>query len=51
MGLFNKKCAYCGMALESHNTLERMGKIFCSDEHADKYWEYKKNSHNSHSGC
>jgi hypothetical protein len=51
MGFMTKKCSYCGMELNDHNTMERMGQKFCSDEHANKYWEYKKNSRNAHGGC
>jgi hypothetical protein len=51
MGFFTRKCAYCGMKLDNHASLERMGKKFCSDEHAEKYWEYRNNSQDAHSGC
>ncbi len=42
--LFGKKCAYCGKRLEGTSYISRMGKNFCSNEHADAYWEYKKNA-------
>ncbi len=37
MALFAKKCAWCGMKLENPNYVERMGKRFCSEEHANQY--------------
>ncbi len=39
MALFGKKCAWCGMNVESHGAVERMGKQFCSEEHANSYLE------------
>ncbi|MFH0897866.1 MAG: hypothetical protein V1850_07485 [Candidatus Bathyarchaeota archaeon] len=41
-GLFHKKCAYCGVQLKGSGSIERMGKKFCSDEHADAYWANNK---------
>jgi hypothetical protein len=51
MGLFKKKCAYCGTLLDDFNTMERMGKKFCSEEHANDYWDYRQTTQNSHGGC
>ncbi len=39
MALFGKKCAWCGMRLEGNGGLERMGKQFCSEGHANSYFE------------
>jgi len=54
MGLFGKKCAYCGKKLEGAY-VTRMGKDFCTEQHADAYWEYKKQAEegksDSGSGC
>lgn len=37
MGLFTKKCAWCGTKLGNPDYVERMGKRFCSEEHAQEY--------------
>ena len=52
MGLFGKKCAYCGKKLEGAY-VTRMDKYFCTEQHADAYWEYKKKAEEgkSSSGC
>jgi len=39
MALFAKKCAWCGMKLDGNGTIERMGKQFCSEGHANSYLE------------
>ena len=49
MGLFGKKCAYCGKKLEGAY-VTRMGKDFCSEHHADAYEEYKKKAEEGKSG-
>ncbi len=53
VGLFGKKCAYCGKRLEGTDYVSRMGKDFCDDEHANAYWEYKKKAeeHKSSGDC
>lgn len=51
MGLFSKKCAYCGTKLAEGKIVERMGKKFCCEEHANKYWEYKKQAKGKRGGC
>lgn len=51
MALFGKKCAYCGAKLEEGKILERMGKKFCCEKHADEYWKYKKEAKGKRAGC
>ncbi len=42
MGLFTKKCAWCGAELGNPRYVERMGKRFCSEEHAQSYLDATK---------
>lgn len=55
MALFAKKCAWCGMRLDSNNTVERMGRQFCSEGHANSYLEQMRAqtdaSPTQHGGC
>jgi ribosomal protein L24E len=51
LGLFGKKCAYCGKKLEGTMYVARMGKDFCTEKHADAYEEYKKKAQDENSGC
>jgi ribosomal protein L24E len=51
LGLFGKKCAYCGKKLEGTMYVTRMGKDFCTEKHADAYEEYKKKAQDENSGC
>ncbi len=44
MGLFTKKCAWCGAKLGNPDYVERMGKRFCSEDHAERYLEYTRAS-------
>lgn len=37
MSLFARKCAWCGVKLGNPNFVERMGKRFCSEGHANQY--------------
>gem|GEM_PF-5601002 len=37
MGLFTRKCAWCGARLANPTYVERMGNRFCSEEHAESY--------------
>ncbi|HLB99823.1 MAG TPA: hypothetical protein VJL33_00690 [Candidatus Bathyarchaeia archaeon] len=50
---FKKKCAYCGKSLEGTTFVTRMSKDFCTEQHADAYWEYKKKAEENGggSGC
>ena len=47
MGLFGKKCAYCGKKLEG-GYVTRMGKDFCTEQYEKKAEEGKSDSG---SGC
>ncbi|MFQ6128519.1 MAG: hypothetical protein ACE5QW_06415 [Thermoplasmata archaeon] len=49
MALFKKKCAYCGMELSGSDLVERMGRKFCSVDHADRY--LSSESRSAHGGC
>lgn len=44
MGLLTKKCAWCGAKLGNPDYVERMGKRFCSEEHAKSYLEQVRSS-------
>ena len=37
MGLFGRKCAWCGAKVGNPGHVERMGKRFCSEDHAQQY--------------
>ena len=37
MWFFAKKCAWCGMKLGNPMYVKRMGKRFCSEDHANQY--------------
>lgn len=37
MNWFNKYCGICGMKVDKKTSLERFGKYFCSEGHAEKY--------------
>lgn len=37
MSLFGKKCAWCGVKVGNPASVERMGKWFCSEDHASQY--------------
>jgi len=37
MGLFTKYCEICGRKIERGNDIERFGKHFDSEEHAEQY--------------
>lgn len=37
MSLFTRKCAWCGAKLSNPAPVERMGKPFCSEQHAESY--------------
>lgn len=42
MGLFTKKCSWCGAKLSNPNYVERMGKRFCSEEDAEAYLKQER---------
>ncbi len=42
MGLFSRKCAWCGAKLPNPTYVERMGKRFCSEDHAQQYLEQER---------
>ncbi|MEE9116307.1 MAG: hypothetical protein V3U09_05355 [Thermoplasmata archaeon] len=50
MALFKKKCAYCGVVLSAQSPVERMGKKFCSLNHANEYMSHQKQAA-SGGGC
>ena len=37
MSLFGRKCAWCGEDVGNPSRVERMGKRFCSEDHARDY--------------
>lgn len=54
MSLFGRKCAWCGVKLGNPTYVERMGKRFCSEDHAGRYLEQMKAqgaSEQSGGGC
>ncbi len=42
MGLFTKRCPICGMEVDKEKAVEKFGKYFCSEDHAEEY--RKKNA-------
>lgn len=40
--MFEKKCAYCEKKLVKGKIVRRLGKDFCCEKHADKYWEHQE---------
>lgn len=52
MSLFAKKCAWCGAKLGNPTYVERMGKRFCSEDHANQYLaQMRAQGANEDSGC
>jgi len=42
MGLFSRKCAWCGARLPNPSHVERMGKRFYSEDHAQQYLDHER---------
>ena len=42
LGLFSRKCAWCGAKLPNPSYVERMGNRFCSEDHAKRYLEQER---------
>lgn len=40
--LFVKKCAWCGTGMKDTQPVQRIGKRFCSGEHAEEYLAHAK---------
>ncbi len=51
--LFTRKCAWCGAKLGNPDYVERMGKRFCSEDHANQYLEQTRaqGAGNASGGC
>ena len=48
MGLFTRYCAFCGMKIQNGQDIDRFGKHFDSEEHAELYAKQIEESHKTH---